>query len=68
MANKFKTGDVIRLKSGSHTMTIKGHAIKHTPQGNILIADRYECFWFDGVKPQQAIFREDSIKLADELT
>ncbi|HXL58520.1 MAG TPA: DUF2158 domain-containing protein [Chitinophagaceae bacterium] len=67
MANKFKAGDIVQLKSGSHGMTIKGHATTHTPEGNIPIADKYECSWFDGVKPQKAVFKEDTIKLVQAL-
>lgn len=63
MANKFKAGDIVTLKSGSHAMTVKANATKHTPVGNTPIPDRYECFWFDGVKPQKAVFQEDAIKL-----
>ena len=61
MANKFKVGDVIKLKTGGHSMTITGNATTHTQQGNIAIPDRYECFWFDGKKHQKAVFREDMI-------
>ena len=63
MANKFKSGDIVKLKSGSHSMTVKANAIKHAPDGNVPIPDKYECFWFDGSKPQKAVFQEDAIKL-----
>ncbi|HWB27661.1 MAG TPA: DUF2158 domain-containing protein [Chitinophagaceae bacterium] len=64
MANKFKEGDIIRLISGGRTMTVNGHAVKHTASGDIPIADRYECFWMDGIKVQKAVFREEILKLA----
>lgn len=63
MAYKFKAGDIVILKAGSHAMTVKANATKHTSGGNTPIPDRYECFWFDGMKPQKAVFQEDSIKL-----
>ncbi len=65
MADKFKAGDVIKLKLGGRSMTVKGHASKHTADGNIPIADKYECFWMDGAKLQKAIFQEDAIMLME---
>jgi uncharacterized protein YodC (DUF2158 family) len=64
MANKFKTGDVITLKTGSHTMTVKGNAFKRSAGINESIPDRYECVWYDGKKQQTAVFQEDLLKLA----
>ncbi len=64
MANKFKAGDIVKLKSGSRTMTVSGNASTHTSQGNVPIADKYECFWVDGIKPQKAVFQKDMIRLA----
>jgi len=63
MPNKYKTGDIIILRTGSHSMTIKWNATAHTLNGNITIPDRYECVWFDGKKSQKAVFKEDEIKL-----
>lgn len=63
MANKFKTGDIVKLKKGSPSMTVKGNATKPATIGNVQIADKYECAWFDGVKSQRAIFPEDAIEL-----
>jgi uncharacterized protein YodC (DUF2158 family) len=64
MANKFKAGDAVKLKTGSPTMTIKGNATKSSGQGTILIPDKYECRWTDGQKVQTAVFREDILELA----
>ncbi len=64
MANKFKAGDSVKLKTGSHTMTIKCNATKSSPQGQILIPDKYECMWSDGQKVQTAVFHEDILQLA----
>lgn len=63
MANKFKAGDIVKLKTGSHSMTIKGNAIKLSEQRTISIPDKYECMWSDGKKTQTAVFREDIIQL-----
>jgi len=65
MANKFKAGDKVVLKTGSPLMTIKGHAETHTSNGNIAIIDRYECIWSDGKKAQQSVFIEDILKMVE---
>jgi len=67
MAGKFKVNDRVQLISGSHTMTIVGHAKAHTPDGDILLIDKYECSWFDGVKSQKAVFNALQIKLIQRL-
>jgi len=64
MANKFKAGDMVKLKTGSHSMTVKGHATKSSEQGSVPIPDKYECMWSDGKKTQTAVFREDILQLA----
>lgn len=61
--SKFKAKDEVRLKSGSHTMTVVGNAIVPTAEGNVPILDKYECSWFDGTKSQKAIFKEADIEL-----
>lgn len=63
MANKFKSGDIVKLKTGSQPMTVKGYAATHTPKGNVIITDKYECVWADGKKLQKAIFKEETIQL-----
>lgn len=63
MANKFKAGDRVSLKTGSAIMTIKGNAVMHNIPGNIAIKDKYECVWYDGMKTQQAVFIEDILQL-----
>jgi len=62
MANKFKAGDIVKLKTGSHSMTVKGIATKPAIQGTVQIPDRYECMWSDGKKSQTAVFREELIQ------
>jgi uncharacterized protein YodC (DUF2158 family) len=61
--NKFNAGDIVKLKSGSHSMTVKGIALKPALVGTTPIPHKYECFWSDGKKPQQAIFSEDALML-----
>ena len=63
MTGKFKVDDRVQLVTGSSLMTVVGHAKTHTPQGDILIMDKYECAWFDGAKSQRAVFAEIQIKL-----
>jgi len=67
MPGKFKANDRVQLISGSHTMTVVGHARMPSPEGTILIKDKYECSWFDGMKSQKAIFKEVQIKLIQRL-
>ncbi len=62
MANKFKAGDTVKLKTGSPTMTVKGNATRSSENGNIMIQDKYECMWSDGNKIQKAVFREDILQ------
>lgn len=64
MANKFKAGDIVKLKAGSHSMTVKGNAIRSSQNEIISIPDKYECMWSDGKKMQTAVFREDILQLA----
>ena len=67
MVGKFKVNDRVQLISGSHTMTVMGHAKTHTPDGDVLLIDKYECSWFDGIKSQKAVFKEAQIKLVQRL-
>ena len=62
MANKFKAGDIVKLKTGSHSMTIKGNATTSVRQETTSIPDKYECMWSDGKKTQTAVFREDILQ------
>lgn len=64
MANKFKAGDIVKLKTGSHSMTVKGNATTFSHHEIISIPDKYECMWSDGKKTQTAVFREDILQLA----
>lgn len=55
MATKFKTGDIVRLKSGGPEMTVK--EFRDRPQ----LRD-YTCQWFAGKKLESGHFEEDSLE------
>jgi uncharacterized protein YodC (DUF2158 family) len=54
MAEDFKPGDVVELKSGGPPMTIERQA----PSAG----EGWACTWFDGAKKEGAIFRADALK------
>jgi uncharacterized protein YodC (DUF2158 family) len=53
----FKTGTIVRLKSGGPTMTVK---VWSTSQ------DQYVCQWFAGKKLEQGFFHPDSLIVVDD--
>ncbi|HYE32103.1 MAG TPA: DUF2158 domain-containing protein [Methylomirabilota bacterium] len=55
MAQTFKTGDVVQLKSGGPKMTIA--EVDHGGQ-------RYFCKWFAGAKIETGAFHVDTLKPA----
>jgi len=63
MTNRFKPGDLVKLKMSNQEMIVKGIAKKPSSNGTILIQDRYECVWFDGVHHQKAVFHVDALEL-----
>jgi len=63
MANKFKVGDTVKLKIGSHSMTVKSIATRLFEHVPVSMPDKYECAWSDGKKTQIAVFREDALQL-----
>ena len=59
MANVFKNGQVVQLKSGGPSMTVAhspGEATGHYPPGSKYKA--YLCVWFKGATRDQADFEE----------
>lgn len=62
---KFKSGDVVQLKSGGPIMTVFKY--KPNPMNNAPMKDSLFCTWFDenGVK-QSSSFHEDQLELASE--
>ena len=59
-STQFKTGDIVVLKSGGPTMTIKSEKKVGIPERHI----GYYCQWFAGKKLVQGDFPTDSLKLA----
>ena len=56
MAQKFKTGDIVQLKSGGPKMTVNGAEL---PSG--AAKQYYSCQWFAGSKLEGGTFPEESL-------
>jgi uncharacterized protein YodC (DUF2158 family) len=56
---KFKTGDIVQLKSGGPKMTVCGTT-------NPMKKDEHLCKWFAGAKLETGFFKEDELQLAVE--
>lgn len=55
---RFKTGDIVQLKSGGPKMTVQGYEGIHA---------RYvECQWFAGSKLSEGSFEEDTLQLVTD--
>lgn len=57
MAEKFKAGDLVELKSGGPVMTVESI--------NTFGGNTYACSWFAGDKHQENRFAEAALKLAE---
>ena len=57
---EFKTGDLVQLKSGGPTMTVKSAPDDST------YSDEYHCVWFAGSKLSDGHFLADSLLSVDE--
>ncbi|MEQ6120992.1 DUF2158 domain-containing protein [Reichenbachiella sp. MALMAid0571] len=55
MGQKFKSGDVVYLKSGGPKMTVKNYE----PEGG----NEVICTWFVDKKPEERAFPEDLLEL-----
>jgi len=55
MKTAFKVGDLVELKSGGPTMTVK-----------VLGTDYILCQWFAGKKLEQGRFVAESLKVAED--
>lgn len=62
MARKYKTGDVLRLKSGGPKLTVKEYAEQLGEGLEVKEHLRVICQWFAGSKSEQAGFPEDSLE------
>lgn len=56
MSNKFKKGQIVKLKSGGPDMTIR--AVLASEESN-----EYYCSWFAGKKLEDGRFSEETIEL-----
>jgi uncharacterized protein YodC (DUF2158 family) len=59
MANKFKPGDLVELKSGGPVMTVERVTNIRSNETS------YSCSWFAGAKDSHKIFTEAALKPAD---
>ena len=60
MADKFKIGDVVRLKSGGPNMTVTEYDV----YGYAETQKKYLCRWFDDKhKPAELTFKEEELEL-----
>ena len=59
MANAFKPGDIVRLKSGGPDMTVESVS-------NLSDPPKYYCSWFAGAKDNHKGFSEAALELTDE--
>jgi uncharacterized protein YodC (DUF2158 family) len=57
MAEAFKSGDVVKLKSGGPKMTVTSAGENY---GDAVVY----CAWFDGVKKMTGDFPPDALELA----
>lgn len=60
MADKFKAGDIVTLKSGGPNMVIE-RVNKYSTSDEV----SYVCSWFAGAKDNSKSFTEPSLKLSD---
>jgi uncharacterized protein YodC (DUF2158 family) len=56
---KFKTGDLVKLKSGGPIMTVSSHS--EQTQYN---SEHYRCDWFAGKKLDSGNFKPDQLEPA----
>jgi uncharacterized protein YodC (DUF2158 family) len=56
-SRKFKTGDIVVLKSGSENMTVE----TYTDDGYLI------CTYWNGDKPVKNKFLEDELEIVDDL-
>lgn len=57
MANKFKIGDVVQLKSGSIVMTVNAQSVRE--------ADSVIVVWHDGKELKREVIHENALEIAE---
>ena len=57
--DKFKLGDLVRLKSGGPTMTVNA-------LGHVVRAGQVTCVWFVGNKHNTAVFEENALVAVED--
>lgn len=60
MAQSFKKGDVVVLKSGGPLMTV------HNIGNYTMVENGALCIWFEGAKRHEAVFDLEAIKIYSE--
>ncbi len=60
---KFKTGDIVRLKSGGPDMTVQSYSTDIL-EGHKQVV---HCQWFNGKKAESGAFQEDMLIVGGEL-
>jgi uncharacterized protein YodC (DUF2158 family) len=64
MAKELKAGDLVELKSGGPTMTVKGRVSTGLDNSTTI----YICQWFGGKKLESGQFHVDSLKTVELKT
>ncbi len=59
---KFKSGDVVKLKSGGPNMTVQGYAAVMAGKPSQTV----QCKWFAGAKSEASNFHEDMLLTVEE--
>ncbi|WP_408904202.1 YodC family protein [Pararoseomonas sp. SCSIO 73927] len=62
MANAFKNGDVVQMKSGGPPMTIESSPGEYLPS-RAENATKYKCVWFKGATRDQSEFAEHLLQV-----
>jgi len=60
--SKFKTGDLVRLKSGGPIMTVASYTAPAQ-----YTSEHYRCDWFAGKKLDSGNFKPDQLETANKV-
>lgn len=63
MANKFKRGDVVVMKSGGPPMTVDQVPGDPIYPGSERVRTEYHCEWFKGASAQKGMFAEHLLEM-----